>query len=254
MKLTASIVTYKTDCRELEKVLGIISRSCVGRVYVIDNGCQGEIERVCRSFIKAVYISSENKGYGAGHNKGMRRAMEEEAEFHLVMNSDICFEPESLALLAKYMEDNPDVGCLQPRIVNPHGELQYTVRRLPAPIDLIGRRFFPRSLMRGRLDDYELRNVDHSVEFNVPCHQGSFMFLRTDALRKVGLFDERFFLYGEDIDLTRRIHESYRTMYVPFVTVVHRHRQESYHSLRMLGIHCVNMVRYFNKWGWFRQK
>ncbi len=43
-------------------------------------------------------------------------------------------------------------------------------------------------------------------------------------------------------------------MYVPFVTVVHRHRQESYHSLRMLGIHCVNMVRYFNKWGWFRQK
>lgn len=254
MRLTASIVTYRTDLLELEKVLELVARSCVEKVFVIDNARQKGVEDLCARFPGCVYIPSANRGYGAGHNRAIEKAMQEGARLHLVMNSDISFSPDSLALLAGYMEDNPDVGCLQPRIVNPLGELQYTVRRLPAPIDLIWRRFFPRSLMRGRLDDYELRNVDHSVEFNVPCHQGSFMFLRTDALRKVGLFDERFFLYGEDIDLTRRIHESYRTMYVPFVTVVHRHRQESYHSLRMLGIHCVNMVRYFNKWGWFRQK
>lgn len=254
MKLTASIVTYKTDCRELERILGIINLSSVERIYIIDNGHQREIEQVCKGFKKAVYIPSENKGYGAGHNKGLRKAIEGKGEFHLVMNSDVCFAPESLGKLVDYMDANPDVGCLQPKIVNTKGELQYTVRKLPMPIDLIGRRFLPRFILRGRLDSHELRDVDHSREFDVPCIQGSFMFIRLSAVEKVGLFDERFFMYAEDIDLSRRIHEHFRTMYVPFVTVVHEHRQESYHSLRMLGVHCLNVIRYFNKWGWISQK
>ena len=76
------------------------------------------------------------------------------------------------------------------------------------------------------------------------------MMLRMKALCDIGGFDERFFMYPEDIDLTRRIHQQYRTMYVPFVTVVHHHRAASYKSPRMLRIHIVNMIRYFNKWGW----
>ena len=76
------------------------------------------------------------------------------------------------------------------------------------------------------------------------------MLLRTEALLKSGLFDERFFMYPEDIDLTRRIHRDFLTLYYPSETIVHAHRQASYHSLRMLWIHATNMIRYFNKWGW----
>ena len=65
------------------------------------------------------------------------------------------------------------------------------------------------------------------------------------------MFDERFFMYPEDIDITRRMHSKYRTMYWPNVSVVHAHRAASYKSTRMLKIHIVNMVKYFNKWGWF---
>lgn len=76
------------------------------------------------------------------------------------------------------------------------------------------------------------------------------MFLRVKALERVGLFDERFFMYPEDIDLTRRIHRHFTTLYFPQATVVHAHRAASYKSLKMLWIHMANMVRYFNKWGW----
>ena len=76
------------------------------------------------------------------------------------------------------------------------------------------------------------------------------MFLRTKALKDVGLFDERFFMYPEDIDLTRRIHRKYRTVFYPEVSIVHHHAQSSYVNFRMLMIHSWNLIKYFNKWGW----
>lgn len=72
--------------------------------------------------------------------------------------------------------------------------------------------------------------------------------------QKVGLFDERFFMYPEDIDITRRMHRWYRTMFVPSVTIVHAHRAASYKNKKMLKIHMVNMIKYFNKWGWIVDK
>lgn len=77
------------------------------------------------------------------------------------------------------------------------------------------------------------------------------MLMRCAALRRVGLFDTRFFMYPEDIDLTRRLHRHYRTLYWPDIEAVHKHRASSYASFRMLWIHAHNMIRYFNKWGWF---
>ena len=128
-------------------------------------------------------------------------------------------------------------------------------RRLPIPTadcskDLIFRRFLPSKLVEKNDYRYLLKFADHDREMNVPYHQGSFMLFRTVALRQIGLFDERFFMYPEDIDITRRMHRCYRTMYYPRVSIVHDHRAASYKSGRMLRIHIVNMIRYFNKWGW----
>jgi GT2 family glycosyltransferase len=80
------------------------------------------------------------------------------------------------------------------------------------------------------------------------------MFLRTEALKTVGKFDEQFFMYPEDIDLTRRIHEKFRTVFYPSTVVTHYHTQGSYFSVKLLLIHIVNMIKYFNKWGWFFDK
>jgi GT2 family glycosyltransferase len=88
----------------------------------------------------------------------------------------------------------------------------------------------------------------------VPYLSGCFMFLRVAALKKVGLFDERFFMYPEDIDLTRRMYKEFKTVFYPEVEITHQHARESYKSLKLFYIHIVNMIRYFNKWGWFFDK
>lgn len=250
MRVSASIVTYRTDPAELRNVLRLLSESEAEQIYVVDNASQQEIARVCAGFDKVIYIPSGNFGYGAGHNQGLQRALARGADYHLVMNSDLSFEPDAISRIADYMDAHPEVGAVQPKIVNPDGSLQYTVRRLPAPVDLIGRRFIPGWKRTRRNRRYEMRDADHDRPFDAPAHQGSFMFLRCEALQKVGLFDERFFMYPEDIDLTRRIHVHYLTMYLPEPVVVHHHRRASYRELRMLAIHCANMIRYFNKWGW----
>ena len=77
------------------------------------------------------------------------------------------------------------------------------------------------------------------------------MFLRSRALKKVGLFDERFFLYFEDTDLSRRIWRNFRNVYYPSVCIYHIHRRASYRDPNILRVHLRSAVQYFNKWGWF---
>lgn len=252
--LTVSIVTYHTDPDELSLCLESLRSEAVERIYVVDNSaCQGDtrVRDLVRDYGGVEYIPSENVGYGRAHNEAIRRAMEAGARYHLVLNSDVRFDAGILQRLVSVMDGRPEVGQLQPRVEYPDAELQYTVRRLPTPLDVFGRRFLPASWMRRRNDRYLLKDVDHFREFNPAYHQGSFMLLRMEALREVGLFDERFFMYPEDIDLTRRMHRRYETLYYPRERIVHDHRAGSYHSLRLLRIHVVNMIRYFNKWGWF---
>ena len=85
----------------------------------------------------------------------------------------------------------------------------------------------------------------------VPYLSGCFMFLRNSALKKVGLFDDNFFMYPEDIDLTRRINENYKTIFYPHSEVVHQHAKESFKNYKLLISHIINIFKYFNKWGWF---
>lgn len=250
--INVSIVTYHTDIDEMERCLASLRSDVVGHIYVVDNSSDPAMERLCRRYPEITYIPGDNVGYGAGHNKAIRRTMTDpEAKYHLVLNSDVRFDPDILVLMEAEMDRRPDVGQMQPMVVNPDGTAQYTVRRLPTPLDVFGRRFLPSRLMRRRNDRYLLRPRDLDRELDVPYHQGSFMLLRVDALRKAGLFDERYFMYPEDIDLTRRIHRHYRTLYWPGATVIHDHRAASYHSLRMTRIHAINLARYFNKWGWW---
>lgn len=250
MKLTASIVAFHTSPDELTSALDALGREGVLRTFVVDNSQSDYIARICAQHSSVNYIPSENIGYGAGHNKALRKALELGVDYHLVMNSDVTIPPGTLKTLAAIMDSDPDVGMIQPRIVNPEGQLQFTARMLPTPFDLIGRRFIPGFSRLRRNYHYELQYLDHSKPFEAPYFQGSFMFLRMDAIKAVGMFDERFFLYPEDIDLSRRIAAKFKALYTPQCTITHWHRRSSYHSFRIMVTHCLNMVKYFNKWGW----
>ena len=249
--LSISIVTYNTSTDELRKCLSSLASPIVKTIYIVDNSNQQYLSDFCKEYDNVVYIGGENVGYGAGHNKALRKALEDkELKYHLVLNSDVYFEPSILEKIANFMDSNDDVAQIQPYVTFPNGELQYTVRLLPTPANLIFRRFMPKSMVKKMDNCYTLAFWNHKTIANIAYHQGSFMFFRLSAFEKVGLFDERYFMYPEDIDITRRMHQHFKTLYWPEVSIVHAHRAESYKSKKMLKIHIVNMIKYFNKWGW----
>lgn len=252
--ITVSIVTYKTDLQELSHCLKSLTSPLISKIYIVDNSSSNNIANFCTQYSNIVYIASNNVGYGAGHNKALKLALKTKGEYHIVLNSDVYFNPSILEKLVNYMDNNTDIAQVQPNIIYPDGTMQYTCRLLPTPANLIFRRFLPSKMVERMNFRYLLKFNDHKKEMNVPYHQGSFMFFRLECFNKVGLFDERFFMYPEDIDITRRMHKYYRTMFWPEVTVVHAHRAASYKSKKMLKIHMWNMIKYFNKWGWFFDK
>lgn len=248
--LNVSIVTYCPDwpgevlplVEELQKV------QALHRVYIVDNSPEPFAIRVSD---RVQYIhTGKNLGYGKAHNIAIRDSIYDQVPLHLVMNSDILVKAEDIDRLCAFMQSQPAVGHLMPRVVNPDGELQHLCKMLPTPLDVFGRRFLPAAWMRKRNARYELHDADYSRPMNVPYLSGCFMLLRTEAVQQARLFDERYFMYPEDIDLTRTIHRDYLTLYYPAITIVHNHKKASYQSWRMLWVHIVNMCRYFNKWGW----
>ncbi len=249
--ITVSIVTYKTDVEELKRCFTSLSSPLIKTIYIVDNSYEASLADFCKNYKHVVYIGSENVGYGSGHNKALKLASKDnDVDYHLVLNSDVYFEPSIIDKIAEYMDNNADVAQVQPYVSYPNGDQQETVRLLPTPIDLIFRRFMPKSMAKRLNYRYTLLFWNHKTPLNIAYHQGSFMFFRLSAFQKVGMFDERFFLYPEDIDITRRMHKYYRTMFWPEVSIVHAHRAASYKNKKMLLVHMWNMIKYFNKWGW----
>lgn len=254
--ITASIVTYKSDIDELSKVLSCVCNSDISTVWVVDNSPTDELRDFVAPFGNRLeYIYGQgNVGYGTAHNIVMRKAIDIGSDYHVVINPDIYFNNGTIEALQTYMNQNLDVGQVMPKIVYPNGELQYVCKMIPTPFDLIFKRFLPSVFTRKSLYRFQLKFTGYDHSMNVPYLSGCFMFFRVSALKKVGLFDERFFMYPEDIDITRRMNEVYRTMFFPDVEVVHAHAAASKTSKKMLWIHIVNMIKYFNKWGWFLDK
>lgn len=218
-------------------------------IFVIDNS---EKELVGVETLPVTYLfNNKNLGYGAAHNIALRQSIAEAVPYHLIVNADIHFAVAILEQATTFLDQHADIGLLMPKVFYPNGKIQYLCKLLPTPFDLFGRRFLPKTWMQRRTEHFELRASGYDRVMNVPYLSGCFMLLRTKALTEVGLFDERFFMYPEDVDLTRRMHRLYKTVFYPDISVVHRHAQGSYKNVRLLCIHVVNLIRYFNKWGWF---
>ena len=251
--INASIVLYKHSLEEITPLVHTLrSSELIASIFLIDNS---PIENRSFTELDAIYIfNNKNMGYGAAHNIAIRKTMSEKVQFHLVVNHDIAFDSSVLSEMAMYMNANNDIGWLMPKVIYPNGNTQYLCKLLPSPSDLLFRRFLPAKWTKSQTARFEMRATGYDHIMDVPYLSGCFMFLRAKALDKVGLFDERFFMYPEDIDLSRRMQRNYRTVFYPNVTITHHHAQASYLNLKMLLIHIVNMIKYFNKWGWIFDK
>lgn len=251
-KLSGSVVIYKNPADEINTVARcFLAAGEHVKLILVDNSPTDSVRASIPDDERIEYVHNpRNNGYVA-HNIAMERSLAAGFEYHVVLNPDLLFGPEVLPEIVRFMDAEPDVGLLIPKVFYTSGELQYLCKLLPTPADFFARLVLPRSWSLVRTKRFELRMSGYDQVMNVPYISGCFMFLRNEAIRKVGLFDERFFMYSEDIDLSRRINAEFRSVFYPYVSIVHRHNAESYRSLKLFKIHVENVFRYFNKYGWF---
>lgn len=249
--LNISIVLFNPDIEQITDLLDYLTNiEVVNKIYLIDNSKeqQGELKSLDIEYI----FTGRNLGYGTAHNIALKKSIENNVKYHLVMNPDIVFKSVNiLEQIISYLDSNSEVGLLMPKIEYPDGQTQYLCKLLPTPLDLIGRRFFPvEKLTRKKNENYELRFSGYDKIMQVPSLSGCFMLLRTSVLRDIGGFDERFFMYCEDLDLSRRVGEISATVYYPEVSVIHNYEKGSYKKAKLLYYHILSAIKYFNKWGW----
>ncbi|MCH5239333.1 MAG: glycosyltransferase family 2 protein [Muribaculaceae bacterium] len=250
--ISASIVTYHTHPDDLRRILKDIEESPIDKIYIIDNSSTDELREIADEFPKARYIYSiVNVGYGKGHNVGIKRSIRKGFKYHIVINPDVYWKGDIISPILKYMEEHPDIGQLMPKVLYPNGDIQYLCKLLPHPANLLFRRFLPESLIKKMDAQYEMHWTGYNKIMEVPVLSGCFMVLRNSVLEKTGGFDDRFFMYAEDVDLCRRIGQVSKTVFFPEVSIYHEYDKGSYHSKKLLKMHIKSVIQYFNKWGWF---
>lgn len=254
IKLSLSIVLYNHSYQIIsglvENVLQIPAQI---KLFIIDNSESDKISNHIKDSRIEYIFNNKNLGYGKAHNKALAIAVSE-FDYHLVLNPDIEFEPGSIIKMLEYLEKNLNIGLLMPKVLYEDKQIQYLCKMLPTPFDLIMRRFIPgflKSIFENRLQQYELKHKNYDQVMEVPNLSGCFMLMRCSALKSVGFFDERFFMYLEDTDLSRRINEYYKTIYYPEVSIIHHFEKGSYKSFKLLKYHILSAFKYFGKYGWY---
>jgi N-acetylglucosaminyl-diphospho-decaprenol L-rhamnosyltransferase len=213
-------------------------------VCVVDNASSdNSVEMVRAEFPDVQLIANrENVGYPAANNQGLRLlgvSSEQHARrprYCLLLNPDTEVPPDAIAEMIGFLDTHPDVGVAGPKLVMPSGKLDLACRRsFPTPAvsfyRMIGfSRLFPGSSRFGR---YNMTFLDEDEPAEVDSVVGAFMMVRTAAVESTGLLDERFWMYGEDLDWAKRIKDAgWRVMYNPAVTVLHVKRASSRESKR----------------------
>lgn len=199
-------------------------------IYVVDNAsADGSMEMIREEF-PAVHLLSlaDNIGYGAGNNAGLKAALDQvggPSRYLLLLNPDTVLPADALSRSVAFLDGRPDAGAVGPKLVRQDGSLDKACRRgFPTPAVALYHflfldRVFPNS---PRFARYNVTYLDPDQQAEVDSLVGAFMLIRREALEKAGLFDESFFMYGEDLDLCFRIRQhGWKIWYDPDVTVLH---------------------------------
>lgn len=252
-KITGCIVLYNNSLKMLQACISeFLDTALDTHLYLIDNSPGTEL-KVLKTEQRISYIHNpSNPGFGAAHNIGISKAIELGSNYHFVINPDVFFDGAIIPSMIKVMLEDSSIGMLMPQILNEDGSIQNLPKLLPSPYSLFMRKFKRPAFIYNRfIDTYELRSVDKEKIYNAPILSGCFTLLNLEAVKKIGMYDDAFFMYFEDWDLSRRMHQKYKTIYFPSVSVTHGYESGANKSSQLFKIFVKSAVTYFNKWGWF---
>ena len=254
--ISASIVLFNNDLKSLDNLLKSLSHKVnnIFIIYLIDNSPTNYLSQLSSfNYMNVKYIhSGKNLGFGSGHNLALEKAIEINSKFHFIINPDIIISDNVITRMVNYIEQNDNVGMMMPQILNLNGSIQHLPKLLPSPLSILLRKIKrPVKLYSNFISKYELHFVPNDLTYNAPILSGCFTLLNLKVIQEVGMYDDKFFMYFEDWDLSRRIHIKYRTIYFPKVSVYHGYESGANKSGRLFKVFVKSAIRYFNKWGWF---
>lgn len=250
--LSVCIVTWNT--RELLarclRTLQAAHGSLRVQTVVVDNAsADGTAQMVAEKFPQVQLIANaQNRFYAAGNNQALQAA---QAPLKLLLNSDIEVPPDGLEALVAFMAQHPQAGAVAPRLVYPDGRLQRSCRTFPDPDIVLYQalglsRLAPNSRIFGK---YKMTWWDYADERPVDQPMASALLVRSEALEQVGVFDEQFPMYFNDVDLCRRLWDGgWEVWYTPQVSYVHHHGASTRQVRReMIAESGRSFLRYYRK-------
>ena len=213
------------------------------KLLVFDNGSTDatKSEVLCADPTAEFIENGENLGFGKAHNLAIPLI---NSKYHAIVNPDIVLNSDALSDVTDFMENNPDVALTVPKINFPDGTEQKLPKLKPKLIYLLARRtpFF-----KAKSKEYIMEDVEITEPLEIDQCTGCFMVIRTDVFKKLNGFDERFFMYMEDADLTLRAKQYGKTVYLPHTSVIHEWERSSSKSLKYLIIHISSMIKFLWK-------
>lgn len=252
-QISISIVAYRNYNNIINVIKGIneFSVGLSKEIIIVDNTeishkDDKKIKTIESQVDTKVLSVDENIGFGKANNLAFKAST---GQYFAIINPDILFLENSLAKIIDYMNSNPDVGAVIPKLVDKKHKLLPVYRRNITLWDIITRYINPFGIFNKRTYFHTMKDKDYDNPFVVPFGQGSFLVIRASIFEKIQGFDERYFMYLEDADLCRKINLVSKVMFFPYTTVVHLWQAGSHKSLRLMLMHFNSMIKYFKKWG-----
>ncbi|PQJ77193.1 glycosyltransferase family protein [Polaribacter glomeratus] len=251
LDISASIVLYNENLEELTSTINaFLSVPLKKKLYLVDNTKSKLFQHLFKQKEIEYIAIGKNIGFGAGHNIVIDR-IKNNSNFHLILNPDVNFEKTVIPNLILQLNKDDNLSMIAPKVLFPNGEHQYSCRRYPLLLELIVRRFpvfmslFNPTISRGQYKDRNLTSA-FFAEYLTGCFQ---LYKTADFVALEG-FDERYFLYMEDVDICRKIDQlGKKKLYYPQEVIYHVLKQGSAKDLNLFLRHTSSAIKYFLKWG-----
>lgn len=252
--LSLCTVTFNNE-DNIEKFIRNVEEVLKGHestLFIVDNGSTDNtidvIKKLQCEFSNIKLRQPEfNKGFGAGNNFILK---ELSSDYHIVLNSDIIIDSYcELCKMIDYMNNHNEIGLLSPKLLNLDGTVQKLYKHNPSLLDM-GLRFISPKIMTKRQAWFVHDESGYNQIGMIEHASGAFMLFRTSIFKDIQGFDERYFMYMEDADITREVNQISRAMYYPSSTITHEWQRDSHKKFKYMMMTFNSMKKYFMKWGW----
>lgn len=258
MKLSIIILNHNSAklVKYLLKNIADLKIAAQYEIIIVDNSPKHDLKNEIKSYLPYIKLHEiQNRGYANGNNIGIKEA---QGEYILILNPDLYFQNNSIEQMIEFMDQHPKVGIIGPKLIYPNGKYQHSCTRYPDWHLPLYRRTKLGKTQKGEewLSNYLMLDYDHKVNRKVDWLFGACLLVRKDAVKEVGLLDEKYFMYFEDCDWCRRFwKKDWQVVYYPEAELTHFHHRDSADKKGIMGVfskmgrvHLSSWFKYLWKW------